>query len=122
VLRVSSGESGVLLTGDIGIRGEYQMLGRELSADLLLAPHHGSRTSSSYAFVRAVEPRWVVFSAGHNNRFNHPHPNVVARYRELAVEPVYTSLAGALRFTFDGHAGGQQKWGWRDSTRRFWHE
>lgn len=122
VLRVTTGDSSVLLTGDIGIRGEYQMLTNDLSAELLLAPHHGSRTSSSYAFVRAVDPQWVVFSAGHNNRFNHPHPNVVARYRELAVEPVYTSRAGAVRFVFNGRDQGQRVWGWRDSARRFWHE
>lgn len=122
VLRVSSGENAILLTGDIGIRGEYQMLGRNLSAELLLAPHHGSRTSSSYAFIRAVEPSWVVFSSGHHNRFNHPHPNVVARYRELAVEPVYTSRAGALRFVLDGRDSVRWDWGWRDSARRFWHE
>jgi competence protein ComEC len=122
VLRVTTGSSGVLLTGDVGIRGEYQMLAHDLSAELLLAPHHGSRTSSSYALIRAVEPRWVVFSAGHSNRFNHPHPNVVARYRELAVEPVYTSRAGAVRFVFDKQHGGHRDWNWRDSARRFWHE
>lgn len=122
VLRASTGENSVLLTGDVGIRGEYQMLGKDLSADVLLAPHHGSQTSSSYAFIRAVNPRWVIFSAGHNNRFNHPHPNVVERYSELAVEPVYTSRAGAVRFTLDGRDRGRWDWGWRDSSRRFWHE
>ncbi len=122
VLRVTTGDSGVLLTGDVGIRGEYQMLAHDLSANLLLAPHHGSRTSSSYALIRAVDPNWVVFSAGHRNRFNHPHPNVVARYRELAVEPVYTSRAGAVRFVFDKDHGGRRDWSWRDSARRFWHE
>jgi competence protein ComEC len=122
VVRVSAGHGSVLLTGDVGIRGEYQMLARDLAASLLLAPHHGSRTSSSYALIRAVQPRWVVFSAGHANRFNHPHPNVVARYRELAVEPVYTSRAGAVRFVFDERGNARHDWGWRDSARRFWHE
>lgn len=122
VLRVTAGPHSLLLTGDVGIRGEYQMLSRELGASLLLAPHHGSRTSSSYAFIRAVQPQWVVFSAGHANRFNHPHPNVVARYRELKVEPVYTSRAGAVRFVFGGRGSAHLEWGWRDSARRFWHE
>lgn len=122
VLRVSAEHGGVLLTGDIGIRGEYQMLDRDLAASLLLAPHHGSRSSSSYAFIRAVQPDWVVFSAGHANRFNHPHPKVVSRYRELAVEPVYTSRAGAVRFVLGGRGNARLDWGWRDSARRFWHE
>src|SRR5690554_5254336 len=53
VLRVVAGERAVLLPGDVGVRSEYQMLRHVLSADLLLAPHHGSRSSSSYAFIRA---------------------------------------------------------------------
>ncbi|HDZ57573.1 MAG TPA: DNA internalization-related competence protein ComEC/Rec2 [Pseudomonas xinjiangensis] len=122
VLRVVAGDSGVMLSGDLGMDGEYQMLRHELGADLLLAPHHGSRTSSSYAFIRAVDPAWVVYSAGHNNRFNHPHPQVVARYRELQVEPVYTAASGALRFVLGDSPGGRLAWSWREHSRRFWHE
>lgn len=122
VLRAGIGRASVLLPGDLGIRGEYQMLGKALGAQLLLAPHHGSRTSSSYAFIRAVDPRWVVFSAGYNNAYNHPHPKVVDRYRELGVEPVYTSASGATRFVLDAAAGSYREWSWRDKARRFWHE
>ncbi len=124
VLRVVAGQGrgGVLLTGDLGIRGEYQLLLHELQAELLLAPHHGSRSSSSYALIRAVRPRWVAFSAGHNNRFNHPHPQVVERYRELEVEPVYTAGSGAIRFVFDADGTSEIAWHWRDRVRRFWHE
>lgn len=121
VLMVRSGDAGVLLTGDLGIRGEYQMLGLDLAAEVLLAPHHGSRSSSSYAFIRAVNPAWVVFSSGHRNRYNHPHPQIVDRYRELGVEPVYTSRSGALRFAL-GPAGVRVDQHWRDASRRFWHE
>ncbi len=121
VLLARAGDAGVLLTGDVGIRGEYQMLGLDLRAQVLLAPHHGSRSSSSYAFIRAVDPRWVVFSAGHNNRYNHPHPQIVDRYRELGVEPVYTSRSGATRFALqDGRIRIDEHW--RDAARRFWHE
>lgn len=122
VLHVGIGRASVLLPGDLGIRGEYQMLDKSLSAQLLLAPHHGSRTSSSYAFIRAVDPRWVVFSAGHQHAFNHPHPKVVDRYRELGVEPVYTSASGATRFVLDQAGGSYREWSWRDKARRFWHE
>lgn len=122
VLQAGVGNASVLLPGDLGIRGEYQMLREPLAAQLLLAPHHGSRSSSSYAFIRAVDPRWVVFSAGSGNAYNHPHPKVVDRYRELGVEPVYTSASGAIRFVLDEAGGSYRKWSWRDRARRFWHE
>lgn len=122
VLRAGKIGAGVLLPGDLGIRGEYQMLDKDLRAELLLAPHHGSRSSSSYAFIRAVDPRWVVFSAGQGNRYGHPHPKVVERYRELAVEPVYTSRSGALRFILDDQGSSRLDWVWRQRARRFWHE
>lgn len=122
VLKVSAGESSVLLTGDLGMAGEYQLLRQDVRANLLLAPHHGSHSSSSYAFIRAVGPRWVVFSAGHNNRFGHPHQTVVQRYRELGAEPVYTATSGAVRFALNGTGQNTQLWSWREYARRFWHE
>ncbi|SDT99932.1 DNA internalization-related competence protein ComEC/Rec2 [Halopseudomonas salegens] len=123
VLRVvAANGSAALLPGDLGIRGEYQMLDRPLQASVLLAPHHGSRSSSSYALIRAVAPEWVVFNAGHHNRFGHPHPLVVERYRELGVEPVYTSRSGAVRFQFGQEVVAEPQWRWRTQARRFWHE
>ena len=122
VLRVVVGDQAVLLPGDVGIRGEYQMLTRTLTADVLVAPHHGSRTSSSYAFIRAVDPRWVVFSAGRHSQYGHPHPKVVERYRELEAEPVYTATAGAIRFVLDDTGKTRQAWTWRERAQRFWHE
>lgn len=122
VLRVVAGEWAVLLPGDVGVRSEYQMLRHVLSADLLLAPHHGSRSSSSYAFIRAVNPRWVVFSAGRHSQYGHPHPGVVARYRELDAEPVYTATAGAIRYVLDDTGKSRQAWTWRQRAQRFWHE
>ncbi|MEH6389858.1 MAG: DNA internalization-related competence protein ComEC/Rec2 [Pseudomonas profundi] len=122
VLKVTTGESSLLLTGDLGMAGEYELLAEDVQASLLLAPHHGSRSSSSYAFIRAVAPRWVVFSAGHGNRFGHPHQTVVQRYRELGAEPVYTATSGAVRFVLNGTGQSMQLWSWREHSRRFWHE
>ena len=122
VLRVATAQGAVLLPGDVGIRGEYQMLLRELTADVLLAPHHGSRSSSSYAFIRAVNPGWVVFSAARHSQYGHPHPQVVERYRELDAEPVYTATAGATRFVLDDTGKTRQAWTWRKHAQRFWHE
>lgn len=122
VLRVLAGEQAVLLAGDIGVRTEYRMLGKTLAADVLLAPHHGSRSSSSYAFIRAVAPHWVVFSAGRYNSYNHPHPTVVERYRELGVQPVYTARSGALRWVLGTEAAEpRMEWQWRQRAARFWH-
>ena len=122
VLRITGAWGSVLLPGDLGIRGEYQMLSEPLASDLLVAPHHGSRTSSSYAFIRAVSPRWVVFSSAFHSPFGHPHPKVVERYRELLAEPVYTARSGAIRFEFGESNPGTLSWRWRDEKRRFWHE
>ncbi|SDS04127.1 competence protein ComEC [Halopseudomonas sabulinigri] len=122
VLQLSAGQSGVLLPGDIRQAGEYHLLPALRRASVLLAPHHGSVSSSSYAFIRQVAPRWVVYSAGASNRYGHPHPKVVARYRELSVEPVYTAVSGAVRFRLDGQVEPELTWHWREKARRFWHE
>ncbi|MEH6491089.1 DNA internalization-related competence protein ComEC/Rec2 [Halopseudomonas sp.] len=122
VLQITTDQGSVLLPGDIRQAGEYQLLPALRHASVLLAPHHGSGSSSSYAFIRQVAPRWVVFSAGANNRYGHPHPKVVARYRELAVEPVYTAGSGAVRFRLGGQAEPELSWHWREKVRRFWHE
>ncbi|TVP91680.1 MAG: DNA internalization-related competence protein ComEC/Rec2 [Pseudomonadaceae bacterium] len=123
VLRiVAANGSAALLPGDLGIRGEYQMLDRPLQASVLLAPHHGSRSSSSYALIRAVAPDWVVFNTGFHNRYGHPHPLVVERYQEFDVEPVYTARSGAVRFELGRESVAQRHWVWREQARRFWHE
>lgn len=122
VLQIGAGHGGALLPGDIRRSGEYRLLPKLQPASVLLAPHHGSISSSSYAFIRQVAPQWVVFSAGANNRYAHPHEKVVARYRELLAEPVYTAASGAVRFTLDAHAEPQLTWRWREKARRFWHE
>ncbi|WP_370681644.1 DNA internalization-related competence protein ComEC/Rec2 [Comamonas sp. GB3 AK4-5] len=98
VLRVQAANgAAALLTGDIEAPQEAALLrsGQRLTADLLLAPHHGSRTSSSPAFVAAVAPRTVVVQAGYRNRFGHPAPQVVQRYAGLGVAVVATPQCGA---------------------------
>jgi competence protein ComEC len=104
VLRIAAGDSVALLAGDIGRQVESRLVrihGRRLRAQLLLAPHHGSGGASSEGFVAAVAPRAVVFSAGWRNRFGHPAPGVLARYRDAGAEPLLTAATGALRFRLD---------------------
>jgi competence protein ComEC len=121
VLRIVSPYGAVLLPADIERRSEIGLLhdfpGR-LSADVLIAPHHGSRTSSTRDFVRAVAPRLVVFSVGYRNRFGHPHPVVVRRYRELGSKLLRTDLAGAVQIRLS--RSGIEASGWRQLAPRYW--
>ena len=84
VLRIeAAGGASVLLTSDIEAADEMAILGRDanaLASDVLLVPHHGSRTSSSPAFVAAVGAQHVIYPVGYRNRFGHPRPEVTARY------------------------------------------
>jgi competence protein ComEC len=69
---------------------------------VLKAPHHGSATSSTPALLSALRPAAVVFSAGRNNRFGHPHPAVVTRYRDLGAAMFSTAEDGAVILDTDG--------------------
>jgi len=69
-----------------------------LESSLLKAAHHGSRTSSSRAFLTAARPEWVAISCGINNKFKHPSPVVLDRYRESNIRVLRTDLSGCLTF------------------------
>jgi competence protein ComEC len=99
VLRIATAGGAVLLTGDIERQGEKALLSSDLKSDVLLVPHHGSRTSSTPEFVAAVAPRWAVVAAGYRNRFGHPHKEVLERYRAARAEVVRTDLDGAVGFS-----------------------
>ncbi len=99
VLRVSAQGRHVLLPADIGRSGERKLLERQagrLSATVLIAPHHGSRTSSGNAFLEQVRPVVALFSTGYRNRFGHPHVETLERYREHHVRIWRTDQSGAL--------------------------
>lgn len=105
VLRVTHGTQRVLLTGDVESLAEAQLLRtREshLRAEVLKVAHHGSRTSSTGTFLRAVRPRWAVISAGRHNRFGHPHRDVVHRLVGAGARVFLTSKHGEVRLTTDG--------------------
>jgi competence protein ComEC len=122
VLRVrSSGAvpATALLTGDLEAAQEQALLQREqVQADWLLVPHHGSKTSSSPAFVQAVQPRLAVVQAGYRNRFGHPAPEVQARYVQQGVQLVKTTECGAA--TWRSTQPGQVEC-LREQGRRYWH-
>ena len=100
VLEVAFGEVRLLLTGDVEGPGEARLAAGH--AAIVKVPHHGSRSSSSPGFVERVAPRIALVSAGFRNRFGHPDPVVVARYRRVG-RVLCTSGEGALTVSTDGH-------------------
>ena len=92
--------------------------GELLQADWLLVPHHGSATSSTQAFLQAVQPRVAVVQAGYRNRFGHPRSDVLARYAEQGVLVVQTCRCGASQWQSDQPKLVQCA---REDQRRYWH-
>ncbi len=81
VPQVRLGEHSIMLPGDIEAPVERALVlryGEELQSDIVLAPHHGSTSSSSYAFIKRLQPTFVVFSAGYRNSFGHPAESIVS--------------------------------------------
>ncbi len=123
VLMIRSPNSSILLPGDIDRRVERRLaatLGADLAAQLLLAPHHGSRTSSSFPFIKMVDPDFVVFAAGYRNAFSHPAAEIEARYRLFDVLTLNTGMSGMISFesTVDGSLSAPRRY--RARARRYW--
>ncbi len=123
VLLVEAQGERLLLAGDMEAAAEQAWLAATDTPriDWLQAPHHGSRSSSSEAFIRATAPRGVLVSRGRNNSFGHPHAQVVERYRRHGVTMHDTAVEGALRLVL-GRQGEvesvrAQRRFWRDSTQ-----
>jgi competence protein ComEC len=85
----------------------------------LMAPHHGSKTSSTPVFLEFIDPNWAFAQTGYKNRYRHPSEVVIARYESLGLNLLNTSYTGALYWKFEGEKldfGGE-----RESNRRIWH-
>jgi competence protein ComEC len=106
VLRLTYDDVHVLLPGDVEHEGEALLLARgvDLSAEIEKAPHHGSRTSSTPEFIRAVRPKYVVFCVGEHNQFGFPAPEIEQRYAGAGCRRFRTDQDGAVTFTTDGHS------------------
>ncbi|BFM07455.1 DNA internalization-related competence protein ComEC/Rec2 [Halioxenophilus aromaticivorans] len=123
VLLIEWGEHRVLLTGDISKAVEWQLVA-QLAQPLtvLVAPHHGSKSSSSHRFIMAFKPQHVVFSTGYHNRYGHPNPRVLNRYRELTDATIWnTAKHGAIQFVWQSD-GNFDAYGLRGERQRFWFE
>ena len=110
VLQISDGTHSVLLTGDISTKVEGLLVAdksttqnqeNSLRSTVLVAPHHGSNTSSSTEFLNVVQPKWAVFSAGFMNRWHMPTTKVIDRYQKLNINTLKTSESGMISFTFN---------------------
>ncbi|MFD2190165.1 DNA internalization-related competence protein ComEC/Rec2 [Pistricoccus aurantiacus] len=111
VLLVEAGGQRLLVTGDAGREVERRLLNRDSQLldgrplDVLVAGHHGSRTSSGEQFATRLSPRHVIYSAGRDNRFNHPAPQVVRRFRRQGSCQWNTAQDGAIRLVLGGAQG-----------------
>ncbi|MFM9914286.1 MAG: DNA internalization-related competence protein ComEC/Rec2 [Rhizobacter sp.] len=124
VLRVQGDDASALLTGDIEREQEIRLLRERrdaLPSDVLLVPHHGSKTSSSAAFLDAVAPRVAIFQSGHLNRYGHPAADVLARYRERDIAIVDSPSCGAWTWHSASRAAGLRSHCERAEARRYWH-
>jgi competence protein ComEC len=99
VLQISTAKQRFLLTGDIERNAEQWLVeqyGSQLQSHVLIAPHHGSKTSSSESFLQQVAPELILIPAGYLNRFHFPHPSVLARYQRLGADWLNTADKGAI--------------------------
>ena len=121
VLRISNGNRVALLAGDIEAAQEAKLVSSasaSLKTDFLLAPHHGSKTSSSALFLDAVQPRLALAQAGYRNRFGHPVDSVVTRYDERGITLIRSAQCGAASW----HSANPEEIGCqRQIARRYWH-
>jgi len=120
VLHVQANGERLLLTGDIDRAAEQAFLASTLAVptDWLQAPHHGSRSSSSWPFLQRLAPKSVLISRGRGNAFGHPHPQVVERYQALGTQVYDSAEQGAVRLRLGAFAPPIVA----RSQRRFWRE
>jgi competence protein ComEC len=143
VVKITSQFGSILLTGDIeelaenalleaGLQhnnyeaaGDAALVKNKLKSDVLIAPHHGSKTSSSVNFVQAVGAKHIVFTVGYLNRFNHPKPMIEKRYEESGAWLHRSDYHGALLIDFTRKTNLQLNgkiMSWRQAQPRYWHD
>ncbi len=123
VLKVKGEGGSVLIPGDIEQQVEAGLLQSNrdrLEADILIAPHHGSKSSSSMSFIEAVSPKIVIFAAGYRNRYQFPKPQIVTRFAMLGSKMYTSGDAGAIRIVVHPQLGITDVESFRDSHRKYW--
>ncbi|MCU7846034.1 MAG: DNA internalization-related competence protein ComEC/Rec2 [Candidatus Thiodiazotropha sp. (ex Monitilora ramsayi)] len=125
VLKVSNGVWTLLLPGDIEAEAERLLVLRHadnLKAHIVVAPHHGSKTSSGNAFVRATDPTWVLFSSGYKNRYGFPRPEVVERWLSIGADTLSSARHGAVNFRLKKESRTTAPQLFRQKNARYWND
>lgn len=122
VLRIDNGKHRLLLTGDIEKQAEKTLshdpnTRKNIKADILLVPHHGSKTSSTHVFLNAVNPSIALNSSGYQNRFRHPHPTVKSRYLTNNIRWLDTQCAGQITLLISDKITVKQH---RPNSKKYW--
>ncbi|MDH5518075.1 MAG: DNA internalization-related competence protein ComEC/Rec2 [Gammaproteobacteria bacterium] len=123
VLKVSNAVNSVLITGDIENKAEQELLQDRaalLQSTVLIVPHHGSKTSSSLAFLHAVRPQLAIYSSGYLNRYRFPHSQVTERYSELGIKQLNTAKSGHISLLVDQNSLKNRALSYRQQKRRYW--
>lgn len=121
VLRISTGRQHILLAGDIEKDAEQRLLklhADQLPANLLVVPHHGSKSSSGYDFIAATLPDYAVFTVGYRNRFGHPRQEVLQRYLDTGAQPLRSDEDGAITVEMDDREIKMERY--RKTHARYW--
>ena len=121
VLKIQSEQGVVLLTSDIEAAAESWLVatyGNKLKADVLIAPHHGSKTSSTLKFLQAVQPEYILIPAGYRNQFGHPHQEVLHRYQQINAQWKNTADSGAITLSVQDGSWAVQSL--RDTDGKYW--
>ena len=123
VLRITTGKNSILLPGDIEHKSENYLVKNEaefLPATILVAPHHGSITSSTPAFVAAVQPHYVFYPIGYLNRYGFPAPAIIARYQQANAIQYDTVTAGTISVKINGQEIIMPPQSYRQNYGRYW--
>ncbi|MGR8951203.1 MAG: DNA internalization-related competence protein ComEC/Rec2 [Gammaproteobacteria bacterium] len=122
VLKIQSAHGAILLTGDIEAPAEnwlVEQYPKNLHADILVAPHHGSKTSSTERFLDAVRPEFILIPAGYRNQFGHPHPSVLERYEGIGAKWLTSADSGAILVNLSNQLISVEAY--RQKDKKYWH-
>jgi competence protein ComEC len=125
VVQVTVGDQRILIPGDIEADGERVLLAKhakDLQSDIVIAPHHGSATSSTQPFVNLVDPQWVLVSSGYRNSYGFPKDEVVRRWRQQGATILNTAETGAIQFHLTRGEQGLSPHLYRQLNNRYWSE
>lgn len=124
VIKMTTQFGTLLLSGDIERSSEGYLLEHQpnlLASDVLIAPHHGSKTSSSHGFIEAVSPQYVVMTNGYLNRFGHPKPVIQQRYQQTGAIAYRSDYDGAVQIHFQSNQPITPT-AWRKRYPKYWHD